>query len=307
MIFNSVVNFALETGVHTIYSPSADLVMAHTDLARHPQRELFDRVYDRGWRKQFTAKKQGGWWVMDVAENKARVVQGKQETELVEDEKTICICHDIERGLGHLDADPPWAAHAHRNAPRMLEQMLEIEATAEVKSTYNIVGTLFKAVRDQIEAADHCIAFHSFDHNLENWQLRRCRRVDSRIKGYRTPQSRITPELNDRNLCQTNFDWLASSIPSLRLNAPVMQNRIVKIPIADDDFDLYKRKIEYPDWEDRLLKGIAQRKFTALGLHDCYGEFWLPRYKELLTKIKDLGRLQTLNTVSDRIITQSSL
>ena len=142
MIFNSVVNFALEIGVRTIYSPSADLVMAHTDSARHPQRELFDRVYDRGWRKQFIANREDGWWVMDVAENKDRVVQGKQETELVEDEKTICICHDIERGLGHLDADPAWAAHANTYAPRALEEMLEIEATMNVKSSYNVVGTL---------------------------------------------------------------------------------------------------------------------------------------------------------------------
>ena len=243
---------------------------------------------------------------MDVNENKDSVVQGKQETELVEDEKTICICHDIERGLGHLDVDAAWAAHANTYAPRALEEMLEIEATMNVKSSYNVVGTLLRAVRDQIEAGRHCIAFHSFDHNLEDWQLRRCRRVDNRIKGYRTPQSRITPELNDMNLCQNNFDWLASSISSLGLNIPLMQNRIVKIPVVTDDFDLYKRRIDYRDWEDRLLQGIAQRKFTAFGLHDCYGEFWLPHYKELLAKIQDVGTLQTLNTVSDRIVCSSA-
>jgi len=306
MIINSIVNLALEMGVRTIFSPSADLIMAHTDRARQVQRELFDRVYDRGWRKQFIAKKQDGWWVMDVAENKARVVQGKQETELVEDEKTICVCHDIERGLGHLQADPTFATEADKHAPQALEGMLDVEATMNVKSTYNVVGTLLGAVRDQIEAGRHCIAFHSFDHNLEEWQLDRCRQVDHRIKGYRTPQSRITPELNDMNLCQNNFDWLASSISSLGLNTPLMQNRIVKIPIVTDDFDLYKRRIDYPDWEDRLLQGIAQRKFTAFGLHDCYGEFWLPHYKELLAKIKDLGTLQTLNNVSDQIICQTA-
>lgn len=307
MIFNAIVNFALEIGVRTIYSPSADLAMAHTDRTRHPQRELFDRVYDRGWRKQFTANREDGWWVMDVAENKDRVVQGKQETEAVEDEKTICVCHDIERGLGHLDADPPWASHANRNAPRALEEMLAIEATMEVKSTYNIIGTLLKLIRDQIKAGPHCIAFHSFNHKLNESQLRRCRQIDNRIKGYRTPQSRITPELNDTNLCQNNFDWLASSTSSLGLNTPLMQNRIVKIPIVTDDFDLYKRRLDYRDWEDRLLQVIAQRKFTAFGLHDCYGEFWLPHYKELLTKIKDLGTLQTLNTVSNRIVCGSAL
>jgi hypothetical protein len=307
MIINSIVNFALEMGVRTIFLPSADLIMAHADRARKVQRELFDRVYDRGWRKQFSAKKHDGWWVMDVAENKHRVVQGKRETELLEDEKTICICHDIERGLGHLDADPEWAAHANRNGPRALEEMLEIEASMDVKSTYDVVGALFKLIRDQIRAGRHCIAFHSFNHKLEEWQLRRCRQVDSRIKGYRTPQSRITPELNDTNLCQNNFDWLASSISSFGLNTPLMQNRIVKIPIMTDDFDLYKRRVDYREWEAQLLRGIAQRKFTAFGLHDCYGEFWLPHYKELLAKIKNLGALQTLNTVSDRIVCSNAL
>jgi hypothetical protein len=281
--------------------------MAHTDRTRHVQRELFDRVYDRALRKQFIAEKQNGWWVMDVAGNKDRAVRGKTELELIKEEKTICICHDIERGLGHLDVDPAYAAQADKNAPRALDQMLEVEAALNVKSTYNVVGTLLGAVRAQIEAGDHCIAFHSFDHSLEDRQLRGCRRVDYRIKGYRVPRSRITPELDETNLCLYHFDWLASSIPSLGLHAPAMQNRIVKIPVAIDDFDLYRRRIEYRDWEDTLLQGIAQRKFTAFGLHDCYGDFWLPHYRNFLAKIKDLGVLQTLNSVSDRIVCQSAL
>jgi hypothetical protein len=307
MILNSVVSFALETGVSTIYSPGADAVMANTDPKRHVHRELFERVYDRALRKQFFARKWNGWWVMDVAENRDRVVQGKKEEEVLGGEKTICVCHDIERGVGHLDVDPAYAAQADRNATRWLESMLEIEAKLDVKSTYNTVGMFFGEVRDKIEAGGHCIAFHSFDHRVEEAQLNKCRRVDNRIKGYRPPQSRLTPELNESFFCLKNFDWLASSTRSLGLDVPMMQNRVVKIPIVTDDFELYKRKIKYADWEDRLLKEIEKRSFAAFGLHDCYGQFWLPHYKNLLARIKDLGTLQTLNSVSDRIILQSSL
>ena len=40
--------------------------------------------------------------------------------------KTICLCHDIERGLGHVDVDPNYAEFANKTSLKNLEEMLII-------------------------------------------------------------------------------------------------------------------------------------------------------------------------------------
>jgi hypothetical protein len=47
MLFNSIMNFAIENNVERIYSPTADLVREHTDPSRTVQRESFERIYER--------------------------------------------------------------------------------------------------------------------------------------------------------------------------------------------------------------------------------------------------------------------
>jgi len=85
-----------------------------------------------------------------------------------------------------------------------------------------------------------------------------------------------------------------------------MENRIVKIPIHFDDFDLYKRKIGYEDWSQRAMDIIKENDFVAFCLHDCYADLWLPHYKEFLQNIRRLGKLKTLNEVSNELILTSS-
>jgi len=138
-------------------------------------------------------------------------------------------------------------------------------------------------------------------------QLGRCRAVDYRLKGYRTPQSKITAELTDENLCFHNFDWLASSAHSLGFDEPRLQNRIVKIPIQFDDFPMYRDGQAYDAWESQALETIENNAFVAFGLHDCYGEFWLPRYAEFLEKLRRLGTLVTMNHVADNIFLQNAV
>ena len=131
-------------------------------------------------------------------------------------------------------------------------------------------------------------------------QITGCREIDYRIRGYRPPQSRITRELNDANLCWHNFEWLASSTHSLGLETPALEHRTVRIPILTDDHPLYTKQIAWPEWEARVLAHASQHDFTALSLHDCYAQFWLPHYAPFLERLQQVARLVTLDEVATR-------
>jgi peptidoglycan/xylan/chitin deacetylase (PgdA/CDA1 family) len=335
MLLNAIMNFAIEHNLQTIYSPTADLALEHTDRARNVQRELFDRVYDRAVLKHFTVIKKGKWWAIDIAKNRNTVILPERKEEIMGNEKTICITHDIEKGIGHFGVDPNFAELANYTSQKNLEEMLRIEKELDVRATYNVLGCLFNEVRAKIEADEHCLAFHSYDHKINQiWpmpkffkkivrvlgralgknpnakfldQLYRCRYVDMRIKGYRPPRSKITRELSDKNLCYRSFEWLASSKNSLGIELPEMRNRIVKIPIFFDDFKMYKLGTKYEDWEKEAIHNIKKHDFIAFCLHDCYGSIWLPYYREFLRKIRGLGNFKTLNEVANEVILSSSI
>jgi hypothetical protein len=302
ILLNAVMNFAMENNLKRFYSPAADFVMSHTDQSRTVQRALFERVYDGAVNKQWLASKEGNWWVVDVVENRERVILGEKKHEPIEIGKTICVCHDIEAGLGHVGIDPRFVESANKTSTDSLERMLAIEEEMKVKATYNVVGCMLDEVREKIETRGHCIAFHSYDHNREVEQLARCRKVDYRIKGYRPPGSRLTRELTDENLCFRNFEWLASSASSLGFRMPRMENGIVKTPILFDDFDLYKGRLTYEEWERKALGLIEQHDFVTFSLHDCYAAHWLPFYRSFLEKVRRLGTLMTLNEVANEVI-----
>jgi len=336
MLLNSILNFALESDVRRFYSATADLSLRHTDPKRHVGRELFDRIYDRTVLEHFRVAREGDWWCIDLAENADRIVVPERKREVVEIDKTVCVCHDIERGYGHVGIDAAMAQLANRDADHHLDQMLRIERETDVRATYNVVGCFFSKVRDRIESQGHCIAFHSYDHAihtaslLNTWlrriaarlrrttgssnpqlvpQLDRLREIDYRIKGYRAPQSRITADISDERLCYHNFEWLASSEHSLGIKSPTMLNRLARIPIQFDDFDLYRPggTMRYEDWEQRALTLVNRRAFAAFCLHDCYAHLWLPHYADFLHKVRTLGTLKTLNQVASEVILASGM
>jgi hypothetical protein len=324
MLLNGILNFAIERDVERVHTPTAELAMLNTDPARTVQGEMFERIYDRNLQQLFPVRRDGEWWTIETQSVRARVAVPALGGEALPDEPTVCLCHDIERGFGHTRVDDELVAYANEMGTRALEEMLAIEDELGSRATYNVLGLLLEEVRDDIEPRGHCIAFHSYDHEvgrgrlanplyrlLDRWrggrtavaregqprQLNRCRELDYRIKGYRPPKSRITSELSDANLCFHNFEWLASSAPSLRCSAPRMENRLVKIPILVDDFDLY-RGVPYDEWEKRVIENLSQREFGSVCLHDCYAQFWLPHYRQLLARIRELGTLRTLDEVA---------
>jgi hypothetical protein len=309
MLLNAVLDFAAERGARTVRSATAALALRHTDPARDVQSEMFERVYDRAVERLLPARRAGDWWEIDMRAARERIVRLEHRDEARSvPERVICVYHDTERGRGHDDVDPAFAAAADRDGPAALESMLDIEARTGTRATYCVLGELLDEVRGPIEAGGHSVAFHSFDHRIEREdQLRRCRQVDYRIKGYRPPRSQITPELSDRNLLWHNFEWLANAARPLGTTEPVLRAGVVRLPVTSDDFGLHTGAVSYDDWEAELLAHARAHPFTAIGLHDCYAPTWIERYPALLERLGEAGELWTLDQVAAEVTLASAL
>jgi peptidoglycan/xylan/chitin deacetylase (PgdA/CDA1 family) len=131
--------------------------------------------------------------------------------------------------------------------------------------------------------------------------------VDYRIRGYRPPQSRITPDANDRNLVRHNFRWLLSSGESLGATAPVVRHALVRVPVAIDDFDLHRRTRSYEDWRRDVLAVAQARPLVAVSVHDCYAPHWLHDYPSLLDALQRLAPLVTLDEIAWTCVLQSGV
>ena len=298
MLLNAIAAYAVERGFERIHFPTAELARANTDRKRNPKPALFARLYDDDVQRRFHARRHGDFWVVDVRENRERVVVPTRGEERLGPERSICICHDTERELGHLVEDPAFARVAAEMSARNLEGMLATEARAGARGTYAVVGLLMEALRPAIEAGGHEVAFHGYDHDLVRPQLRRCREIDYRIPGYRPPQSRITRELTDVELARRNFEWLASSPRSLGTSLPTVRASIARLPVFFDDFPLYRSETTWGAWETDALREVAARDTTVFGLHDCYAHLWLDRYEGFLVKLADVGRLRPVGDVA---------
>jgi hypothetical protein len=306
MLLNGILALAAQRGLRRVRTPTSALAMRHTDSRREVGRTLFERVYDDPVAR-YGAREEAGFWVIDVSANLDLLVTPERVTESFEKQRTVCICHDLERGLGHVGVDESLRVQADASASSTLERMLELEEAAGVQATYNVVGSILPEVQETLASRGHCVAFHSFDHssraNTEpNDQLSRCRRVNYRIKGYRPPRSLITRETSDKALAFHNFEWLASSQGSLGVDEPKLSGRLVRLPIALDDFPLYRGMLTYELWERLLLRLVEDRSFTAVSLHDCYAGWWLDRYPALLDRLADQARLCTMDEISAEVV-----
>jgi len=313
-LFNAVLDFAVDSGITAVYSPTAEWMLRAIRKPVHP--DLFHRVYNfaegfHGARRVVLDRAE--YWEIPVAANADRIARllpgdcGSQTPG-----KLICIFHDTEENLA--EDVPPEECRDN------LTRMLRIEKAAGVRTTYNVVGSLFARKQEEIRAAGaHCLAFHSYDHVLENdGQLPRCREVDLQIRGYRTPQSRVTAELTDYALSYYNFEWLATGLRSLidshtaidwewmdagftRLGAKCcgLQNGIVKIPVLVDDNLMSTRQMDYPEWRRRLIEIARHSELLSFGLHDCYARYWIEAYAELLETLSGFGHLVTGDELCD--------
>lgn len=335
VMLNALMNYALDRGAPTVYVPTSQLSLRYTDPARCVKSPLFKRIYDDTLNNLYIAERSDDWWAIDLRKNATRIARLTKRISLIERQKTICITHDIERGLGHTDIDPDFAERANKRAPAALPEMLEIERKHNIKATYCVVGSILNDHRSEIEADGHALGFHSYEHVLplkpsmkdrirrrfrgfqanpdaaepapDYIELVRCRAVDYRINGYRPPRSMIGSGLDDQNLAYFNFEWLASSCSSLGTDQPYVENGIVKIPVHMDDFPLHTGRSTYKQWRDSVFEVVEKHNVSVIGLHDCYADHWLPHYPSLLEMLKSYGSIRTLNEVcNDYMIGSSS-
>ena len=204
-------------------SPRAELALAAHRPGRVSQRPLFDRVYDRSVGPPFEAVRDGHWWVLDVAAQRRRCSCAPTVGTLaLSDEPQVCVCHDIERGWGHLDEDPAFAAPADVE-PRATRSTRMLEVEAERRRAGDVLhprvpraGARRRGARPAATAsASTRSTTPAPASRAPTTSSARAATVDYRIKGYRPAQSRLTAELTDDNLAFHNFEWLASSRYSL--------------------------------------------------------------------------------------------
>ncbi|MBV9310914.1 MAG: hypothetical protein JOZ73_08780 [Solirubrobacterales bacterium] len=86
------------------------------------------------------------------------------------------------------------------------------------------------------------------------------------------------------------------------MNEPKLSRRLVRLPVALDDFPLYRGMLTYEQWERLLLRLVRARPFTAVSLHDCYASWWLDRFPNLLERLAEQARLCTMDDVSAEVV-----
>lgn len=305
VLFNAILDLARDLGLDAVYSPTAAHILATTAKPVSP--ELFVQIYDSVAHRYQCRKQTVGraeYWVVPLMLNDERIAPLSEATEAGltrRPRKVICVTHDVEE-----DVDTTVGKPECREA---LARMLAIERAHGVRTTYCILGTLLGEKAPVIAAHDdHAVAFHSFDHRVEDLsQLERVRRVDLQVKGYRPPQSVITAEVTDYALAYWNFEWLLSSARSLGSSEPHLEKGIVKIPVHLDDYPLHTGALTPAEWMRRLNALIAAHDFVAVGLHDCYARHWLDGYGQLLAQLERSGELWTCDQVAHRVLFENRL
>jgi hypothetical protein len=299
ILFNAILDLALDLGSSRIYSPTAAQIVGTTLKATDPA--LFRQVYDFCRSRYSATHKDIGdasYWSIDIARNIDKVVVLDRVEEPVispSSRPVVCLYHDIEE---NVDTDV-----APEQCHQALLRILDIEYQHEVATTYNILGRFFDRKSKPIAArGTHSIAFHTYDHHHRSLdQLPRLREVDLQIQGYRTAQSIVTDELTDDALGFFNFEWLMSSAYSYGFDLPKLENGIVKIPASIDDYQLKTGELTYPRWIERITAIAREQGFVAVGLHDCYASLWIDKYPELLELLKSIGDLKTCDQIKNQV------
>ena len=181
--------------------------------------------------------------------------------------KMVTFYHDIEQDV-NVEAD----GEACREAVRSL---LALEASHDVRTTYNVVGALWRDQPDIVEwirDGRHEVAFHSYNHRIEcrpdefRDEVRLCREHSLDPVGYRSPRSRWNSDTL-QSLKEHGFAWNAESDAASR--PYFICPALARLPIAGDDWPVHLGVVGLNDWVDGFRRHLAAREYVAIGVHDC--------------------------------------
>jgi hypothetical protein len=294
---NAALDFASLHGFERVFYTTTTHVMAMTRKTPRPSPKLFYRIYD-GIAARYDCERvaiaNGEYWMIPVARNLDRIVplESVPSPPLRERPRpVVCVSHDVEENV-----DTPVTVEECRAA---LDRMLAIEKSRGIRVTYNLLGRLFHDKAPAIRASDdHSIAFHSYNHDLEDeQQLPKTRAIDLRIKGYRPPRGIITSELTDEALVLFDYEWLMSGAGRFGFSDVRVTRGVVKIPVHIDDYLLYAKGFTFEQWLARLDTFRANNSVVTLGLHDCYATHWIDRYPALLDHLGSTADFWTADDV----------
>ena len=195
----------------------------------------------------------------------------------------VTFFHDVEQNIdSKADID------RCRNA---LNEVIKIEQKHGVSATYNIVGKLFNKepeIMDRVIKSGNEVAFHSFNHQ-NNWnpsyfhdEVKLCREVSSLPIGYRSPRSQWDRSTINA-LEKFNFVWTAED--DKNSEPYFIRNHLMRLPVSQDDWHLYNRKITFKNWREKILNGIKKKNYYAIGTHDYIlseSEDFIENYEKLI-------------------------
>jgi hypothetical protein len=294
---NAALDFAALHGFERVFYTTTAHAMAMTRKTPKPNPKLFYRIYD-GVAARYDCERvavaNGEYWLIPVRRNLDRIVplDTAPPAPLPARRRTVvCISHDIEENV-----DTPVTVEECRAA---LDRMLAIEKSRGIRATYNLLGSLFHDKAQAIRAFDnHSIAFHSYNHDLEDRkQLPKTRTIDLRVKGYRPPRGIITSELTDDALLLFDYEWLMSGAARFGFSDVRLTRGLVKIPVHIDDYLLQAKGFTFEQWLGRFQTFLADNSVVTLGLHDCYARHWIDRYPAFLDHLGSIADFWTADDI----------
>ena len=132
LLLNAIANVAADGHLRTFHTPTAASVLAAMPRFRDPQPAMFARIYDAAPASMFNATKEGGWWRVDIDDNRGRILLAEAASETLPAVKTIAIRHDIEAGTATQRDQPALVARMNAVSQDALSRMLGSSAVAGV-------------------------------------------------------------------------------------------------------------------------------------------------------------------------------
>ena len=152
LLFNALLDFCIDNEVSVLYSPTGEQMVS--TIKRQVRPDLFLRIYNYvslRYKCREVLLGSARYWEIPVAMNCPRVARLaptiEEKAQHNRAEFSILIFHDVEENVD-TEISPVECA-------RNLTKMLEVEKSFGIRSTFNVIGSLFPRKRDEIHDSNH--------------------------------------------------------------------------------------------------------------------------------------------------------